>query len=88
MTAEAPIVDAAENSAAPWPEGQGDPSERDVYFAGDWSKALVYGPNTILPGQTIAGPAVVEDAHSCIILPPGWTARADDFRNIIMEEQA
>ncbi|MDM8165612.1 hydantoinase/oxoprolinase family protein [Roseovarius sp.] len=88
VTAEAPIVDAAENSAAPWPEGQGDPSERDVYFAGDWSKALVYGPNTILPGQTIAGPAVVEDAHSCIILPPGWTARADDFRNIIMEEQA
>lgn len=42
---------------------------------------------TLEPGAVIAGPAIVTQFDSTTVIPPRWTARVDDARNIIMEFQ-
>ena len=36
--------------------------------------------------QIIAGPAIIEDAWSTVVLPPGWTASVDAFANLILRK--
>ncbi|MBB2911995.1 N-methylhydantoinase A [Streptosporangium becharense] len=58
----------------PWP-----PATRRAYFP----EAGGYVPVPVLtraclaraPGGAVTGPAIVEDAESTIVVPPGWTAR-------------
>jgi len=43
--------------------------------------------DAIGPGQVVAGPAVIEDAWSTVIVPPGWTCRADEWANLAITAQ-
>jgi N-methylhydantoinase A len=36
----------------------------------------------------VLGPLIVEEADSTTIVPPGWVARLDARRNIVIEHQA
>jgi N-methylhydantoinase A len=60
---------------------------RNCVFAGTGST-----PTSILPRETlssdIAGPAIIEDAWSTVIVPPGWQARADALGNLFMTRSA
>ena len=38
-------------------------------------------------GQTISGPAIIEDAWSTVIVPPGWTSTTDRFANLILSKE-
>ncbi len=40
-------------------------------------------PRETLTG-TVAGPAIIEDAWSTVIVPPGWRARDDDIGNLFL----
>ena len=56
---------------------------RAVYFAGHgfleaaiWDRAQV---------AELRGPAIVEEAIAATIVPPGWSGRADEYGNLILE---
>ena len=44
-----------------------------------------YRRDDIGAGQTIAGPAIVEDASATIVIPPGASASADDHGHLHIE---
>jgi N-methylhydantoinase A len=63
------------------------PIERSVYFDARWITAPVMISDALDVGVAVSGPAIIEDMHTCIVVPPDWTARLDDRRNFIMEKQ-
>ncbi|MFA1547575.1 hydantoinase/oxoprolinase family protein [Actinomadura chokoriensis] len=70
------------------PAGDGDPSRartgaRRVYFEG-WEETAVYRREKLAPGDTIEGPAVIEEFGSTLPLHPGFTARLDGFANLVV----
>jgi N-methylhydantoinase A len=51
------------------------PGERVVHFGGAPLATPVLARTSLAAGTTIEGPAIVEEATSTTVLPPGWTAR-------------
>jgi N-methylhydantoinase A len=45
----------------------------------------VYARGSLSTGQAVAGPAIVRQLDATTLLPPGWTARVDGHRNLILE---
>ncbi len=43
-----------------------------------------YDRDTLRAPHVIAGPAIIEDAWSTTVVPPGWTARPDTLGHILM----
>jgi N-methylhydantoinase A len=37
---------------------------------------------------TVSGPAIIQDAWSTVIVPPGWSARPDDLGNLFLSKVA
>lgn len=74
------------------PEAGDDPAAarkgtRDAY----WEDARAYRPTPIyddlllFPGNVIAGPAIVEAAHTTVVIPPARTYRRDRYGNGVIE---
>jgi acetone carboxylase beta subunit len=53
--------------------------EREVYFDGEWHRAVIYDMDQIRPGNEIKGIAVVEAPATTFFLPPGRRARMDEW---------
>ena len=53
--------------------------EREVYFDGEWHRAVIYDMDQIRPGNEIEGIAVVEAPATTFFLPPGRRARMDEW---------
>jgi len=47
----------------------------------------IYDRDSIGPGDSLAGPAVVEALDTTIVVPPGWRVQANDSGHLIMEAQ-
>ena len=77
MEFPAPSNDQADESAA-------QTSLREVYFTGvrENREATVWQRPLLHSGTEIPGPAVVEGEGSSALIPPGWTATVDRFRNL------
>jgi N-methylhydantoinase A len=58
--------------------------ERNVFFDSAWHTAALYDRARLLPGDTLTGPAVVEEYGSTTPLAPGFTGRVDARSNIIV----
>ena len=60
--------------------------DRKVYFEeiGDYVPCPIFERDRLLPGNRMAGPAVVEQADSTILVPPGFTAEIDPHLRLIM----
>lgn len=58
--------------------------ERRVYFAGHWLTTPVCDGQLLTQGFTLRGPAIVEYAHSCAVLPPDTTAVVDELENLVI----
>ena len=74
----------------PEPEGTTDPGaalleERPVVFDGRQLPTRCYDRSLLRTGNAFAGPALVLQMDSTTVIPPGWTARVDGYRNIILE---
>lgn len=52
--------------------------ERPVWFAGDPRPTAIIDRNSIGEGDSVTGPAIIEEVTSTTLLPPGWTARLID----------
>ena len=55
--------------------------------AKDSIEATLYERDGLDIGVTIAGPAIVEQFDATTVIPQGWTARVDDYRNLILERE-
>lgn len=60
---------------------------RDVRFAADTARhpAAIVARASLRAGDTIAGPAVVEQLDTTTLIPPGWSARALPSGSLIVE---
>jgi N-methylhydantoinase A len=76
----------------PWPAQRRPEETRDVWFGSALGVSdlrrlpvlVVWRPG--LPvGQSIEGPALVEQYDSATLIPPGWRATVDAFFNLVME---
>jgi len=60
--------------------------ERLVYF--DSATAIasdLYERDGLFIGAAVSGPAIIEQFDATTVIPPGWTARVDGARNLILE---
>ncbi|MDT3437221.1 hydantoinase/oxoprolinase family protein [Haloarcula sp. 1CSR25-25] len=67
--------------------GDSDPSDaqvdtNEVYFDGDYYDTPIYDRTELAPGNEIAGPAIVVEDDSTIIVQPAYTARVDRYANL------
>jgi N-methylhydantoinase A len=61
-------------------------SHRKVWFAADTAQDTpVYDRATLLPGDTVIGPAVIEQLDSTTLLFPGDRATVDPYLNLIVD---
>jgi N-methylhydantoinase A len=56
-----------------------------IFFEQSWRESNVYDRDLLLPGDQFAGPALITEYSSTTVLPPGWKARVDCYRNLILE---
>ncbi|MFN3686265.1 hydantoinase/oxoprolinase family protein [Salinarimonas sp.] len=63
---------------------------RRVYVAGAWQEAAIYDRLALPVGAAIAGPAVLEQPDTTILIEPGFSGRVDRLGNIVIaaEESA
>jgi N-methylhydantoinase A len=54
--------------------------------APDASRLALYQRDRLRPGAELTGPALVFQMDSTAFIPPGWTARVDGYRNLILEK--
>ncbi len=57
---------------------------RRAYFgeAQDFVETRVYDRPRLLPADTVAGPAIIEEPDSSTVCPPGYVARVDEYLNL------
>jgi len=60
-------------------------SHRRVWFAADAQDTPVYDRTTLMPGDTVIGPAVIEQLDSTTLLFPGDRATVDPYLNLIVD---
>jgi N-methylhydantoinase A len=61
---------------------------RAAHFAGETLQAKVYQRERLDVGLAISGPAIVEQLDATLVIPPGHTARVDEWKNIIVTQDA
>ncbi|WP_372620397.1 hydantoinase/oxoprolinase family protein [Falsiroseomonas sp.] len=77
-----PTIDLA---AMPSTTGIARKGSRPAWFGGRFIEAALYDRAALAPGERIAGPAMVEERESTLVLPPGARASCDAARNLLVE---
>jgi N-methylhydantoinase A len=69
------------------PGGLRERERRDVRFASDAVRrsATIVARASLRAGDTLAGPAVVEQLDTTTLIPPGWHARALAAGSLLVE---
>jgi N-methylhydantoinase A len=57
---------------------------RKAYFGDGWVDAPVYRGEAMAPGDTLAGPAIIEEPTTTVVVYPGCTARVSAAGNFIL----
>ena len=57
---------------------------RRAWFDTGFVEAAVFDRAALRPGDALAGPALVEERESTLVLPPGSQARCDDALNLVV----
>ncbi|WP_158808531.1 hydantoinase/oxoprolinase family protein [Beijerinckia sp. L45] len=60
--------------------------ERSVYFgpAEGWRATPIYRRSALPIGQSVPGPAIIDEMSSTTVVPAGWGAVVDPFGNIVV----
>ncbi|VTU37602.1 Acetophenone carboxylase gamma subunit [Variovorax sp. PBS-H4] len=61
---------------------------QDIVFAGETRSAIFMPRAALAPGQSIAGPAVLEENTSTVVVPPTWTATCLPSGDLMLEKSA
>ncbi|WP_374618757.1 hydantoinase/oxoprolinase family protein [Devosia sp.] len=76
----------------PWPQRQGQAAPpkpigyRQVAHRSQAGRAAwpIFRFDSLDIGSSLAGPAIVEYPGSTLVVPPGWTAKYDDYKNAVV----
>ena len=60
---------------------------RPVHFAGAWHETPIVDRSTLGAGDTVTGPAVIEEYGATVPLHPGFTATVDGYGNLVVERK-
>jgi N-methylhydantoinase A len=69
------------------PTSNAHPSQRSVYcgsFFG-WKTALIYNRDQLSIGNSLKGPAIIEEMSSTTFVPPNYTFSIDNTNDIVLE---
>lgn len=77
-----------------YPKTKQEPSKgsilemRDVFFEDidDYTKCPVFVRERLEPGNTVDGPAIIEQYDSTTVISPQWKAEVDEFKNLRMTQ--
>ena len=73
-------------------EPQSEPKPRGVrrltLGPNETVEAVLWRRDDLYPGWSTKGPAIVEQVDATSIVPNGWSVRADDFGNLLIERDA
>ncbi len=58
---------------------------RQVYFAGAWHETALYDRLVLPVGAEIAGPAILEQPDTTVLIEPDLVGRIDDYGNTLIE---
>lgn len=58
--------------------------QRRVYFAGGWHETAIYRRDRLAPDARIAGPAIVEQPDTTVVIDPDAAAHVDAWGNLII----
>jgi N-methylhydantoinase A len=58
---------------------------RKFFDGGNVVDAVLYERDRLEIGAAVPGPAIVEQFDATTVIPPGWAARVDGYRNLILE---
>ncbi len=61
--------------------------EREVVFRSRAVRSRVVLREKLLPGNLIRSPAVLVEYSATTVIPPGWLARVDGYRNLVIERE-
>ncbi|QLH81768.1 hydantoinase/oxoprolinase family protein [Halosimplex pelagicum] len=66
---------------------EGDPllGKRDLFFESGFYRAPVYDRARVPVGVSVDGPTIFAGGESTVVLPPRWTARADEQGTLVLE---
>ena len=80
---------AAASPAPPVRRSSGTPAARatrPVYFEGARTPTPFYDRDALLPGDTIAGPAILCERNTTVVVERGWSARVTDLSDLMLEK--
>ncbi|HEY3916676.1 MAG TPA: hydantoinase B/oxoprolinase family protein [Stellaceae bacterium] len=78
--------DVAGDSTEPLVSGRATPlSEASLFDGGASHPAPVYERARLRPGERLEGPAIVVEANATTVVEPGWHARLDGSRFLVLE---
>jgi N-methylhydantoinase A len=73
-------------TAAPSAAAASTKGQRTIHFDGKTAiGAALYERDRLGVGAVIMGPAIVEQFDATTVIPPGWSARVDGLKNLILE---
>ena len=59
-------------------------SHRPAWSGGEMTDTPVYRRHSLLPGPTIAGPAIIEEPSSTVVVPKGWIASTNRWLSLVL----
>jgi len=67
-------------AAADIPAGE----TRPVFVGGEWREAAVHRREALMPGNRVAGPALLIESHQTIVIEPGWQAEITAKNHVLL----
>jgi N-methylhydantoinase A/oxoprolinase/acetone carboxylase beta subunit len=67
------------------PTATGELRQDEVVFESRAEPTPRYSGGGLRAGQVITGPAIVDEATTTVVIPPGWLARLDDHLNFHLQ---
>jgi N-methylhydantoinase A len=64
------------------PPGCSQTGTRQVFFQGAWHESAIHDRLALAVGESVVGPAVLEQPDATIVLEPGFVAVTDEFGNL------
>jgi len=56
--------------------------QKEIWFESGSKRAPVFSRGDLKPGNMLAGPALILDPHSTVVLEPGWQAKVTEYESL------
>lgn len=77
------LPEKPKSSAPPKPSGS-----REVFFGGKFVRTALYERDDLMAGQSIEGPAIIDENGATTVVPPGWKIGVLTYGDMLMERIA